>query len=222
MGDKGGVKSFKPSPSNSKAVGAIMLGDGTEIHADVVVLGVGVRPATDFLRNIKLSEALREDGGLIVDGRLRVKGFKYVFAIGVLHFSDADSRGDQSWEGMLPSTDLSLNHLESIQPYFTSCRILSQSTSSQNRSTLWTHDRKSRMYYCYSDDPIYETCTDTTLNHAISRQSRPHDTEGLPKIPAHSGPSLSEPWISVSMPSFLDVKIKILHHLHDLLDVVIV
>jgi len=82
MGDAGGVKEFKPSASNPKAVGSVILQDGTQLPADVVVLGVGVRPATDFLKATKLKEAMREDGGLLVNGQLQVKGFKDVYAIG--------------------------------------------------------------------------------------------------------------------------------------------
>ncbi|KAG8864466.1 hypothetical protein FRB96_004969 [Tulasnella sp. 330] len=78
----GGIKEFKPSPSNPKAVGAVVLQDETEIPADVVVLGVGVRPATDFLKETKLKEAMRGDGGLFVNGQLQVKGFDDVYAIG--------------------------------------------------------------------------------------------------------------------------------------------
>ncbi|KAG9009413.1 hypothetical protein FRB94_012070 [Tulasnella sp. JGI-2019a] len=82
MGAAGGVKEFKPSSSNPKVVGSVVLEDGTELPADVVVLGVGVRPATDFLKDTKLKDAMREDGGLYVDGQLLVKGFKDVYAIG--------------------------------------------------------------------------------------------------------------------------------------------
>jgi len=101
MGSKGGVQSFKPSSSDPKVVGAVVLKDGTEIPADVVVLGVGVRPATDFLKSTKLSEAMREDGGLYVDGQLRVKGFKDVFAIGDIavypQAEDGQTRRIEHW-----------------------------------------------------------------------------------------------------------------------------
>jgi len=66
-----------------------------------VVLGVGVRPATDFLKSTKLKEAMREDGGLFVDGQLRVKGFKDVFAIGDIavypQVEDRQSRRIEHW-----------------------------------------------------------------------------------------------------------------------------
>ena len=49
-------------------VAAVQLKAGRQLPADVVVLGVGVRPATDFLR-----EALRldKDGGIVVDEYLQ-------------------------------------------------------------------------------------------------------------------------------------------------------
>ena len=46
---------------------AVVLGSGERLPAGVVVLGVGVRPATGFLRGL----ALQEDGGISVDKRLR-------------------------------------------------------------------------------------------------------------------------------------------------------
>ncbi|KAG8974794.1 hypothetical protein FRB90_009708 [Tulasnella sp. 427] len=77
-----GLASIKPSSTDPNAVGSVVLKDGTEIPADVVVLGVGVRPATDFLKGSKLEGALQKDGGLKVDGQLRVQGVEDVFAIG--------------------------------------------------------------------------------------------------------------------------------------------
>jgi len=101
MKASGGLKEYKPSSSNPKAVGSVVLQDGTEIPADVVVLGVGVRPATDFLKATKLKEAMREDGGLYVDGQLRVKGFNDVYAIGDIagypQPKDGQSRRIEHW-----------------------------------------------------------------------------------------------------------------------------
>lgn len=48
----------------------VVVGDGTEIAADLVVEGVGVRPATDFLDDVKLAD----DGGVIVGSGLCVAG----------------------------------------------------------------------------------------------------------------------------------------------------
>jgi NADPH-dependent 2,4-dienoyl-CoA reductase/sulfur reductase-like enzyme len=53
---------------------------GTTYPADVVVLGLGVRPATDLAREAGLP--LGDSGGLRVDARLRVEGHDRVWAAG--------------------------------------------------------------------------------------------------------------------------------------------
>ncbi|KZP31859.1 FAD/NAD(P)-binding domain-containing protein [Athelia psychrophila] len=50
------------------------------LPADVVILGVGVAPATHFLKDSGF--ALEKDGGIRVDGYLRVPGKKGVYAVG--------------------------------------------------------------------------------------------------------------------------------------------
>lgn len=49
--------------------------------ADVVVLGVGVGPQTDYLQNSK-SFKLEKDGSLKVDRHFKVEGFDNIYAIG--------------------------------------------------------------------------------------------------------------------------------------------
>ncbi len=51
------------------AVERVVLQDGTSLPADLVVVGIGVRPATDFLHGIECAE----DGGVIVDEHLRAR-----------------------------------------------------------------------------------------------------------------------------------------------------
>ncbi|KAF7985675.1 hypothetical protein HWV62_2223 [Athelia sp. TMB] len=53
---------------------------GETLPADVVILAVGVSPATQFLKDSGF--ALEKDGGIRVDGHLRVPGTKGVFAVG--------------------------------------------------------------------------------------------------------------------------------------------
>lgn len=84
-----GVKSFKPSESDSKSVGGVVIqnknGNEETLEADIVLLGVGVAPATNFLEDAKGFPELRKDGGVEVDDRLRVVGLPTesgVFAIG--------------------------------------------------------------------------------------------------------------------------------------------
>ncbi|KAK9365998.1 hypothetical protein V1509DRAFT_569840 [Lipomyces kononenkoae] len=88
--EKSGVK-FKMSASVDKAtaktsdpskVGAVHLKDGTVLPADVVILGVGVRPATDFLKG-NPAVSLEKDGSLKTDESFAVSGLGGdVFAIG--------------------------------------------------------------------------------------------------------------------------------------------
>ncbi|KZF24280.1 rubredoxin-NAD(+) reductase [Xylona heveae TC161] len=87
--EKNGVK-FKlgaavdkatPSSNNSKSVGAVHLKDGTDLEADLVVLGIGVKPATGFLKDAKEIELLK-DGSLKTDESFAVTGLQDVYAIG--------------------------------------------------------------------------------------------------------------------------------------------
>ena len=54
------------------------------IEADFIVVGVGVSPATDFLKQSDgfPQSALQKDGGVLVDEYLKVRGLEDVFAIG--------------------------------------------------------------------------------------------------------------------------------------------
>ncbi|KAK7421125.1 Apoptosis-inducing factor 1 [Neonectria magnoliae] len=76
-----GVDKAEPSGSDPSKVGAVVLKDGTKLPADLVILGVGVSPATEYLRDNKIVR-LEEDGSLKTDERYNVVGLKDVYAIG--------------------------------------------------------------------------------------------------------------------------------------------
>ena len=57
-----------------------MLKDGRRLPADMVLLGVGVTPATQFLRSSGLE--LQRDGSILVDEHMRVQGKENVYAVG--------------------------------------------------------------------------------------------------------------------------------------------
>lgn len=77
-----GVVKATPSDADSSKVGAVHLNDGTVLPADLVVLGVGVRPATDFLQG-NAGVQLEKDGSLKTDEHFTVPGLNNdVFAIG--------------------------------------------------------------------------------------------------------------------------------------------
>ncbi|KAF2846953.1 hypothetical protein T440DRAFT_492352 [Plenodomus tracheiphilus IPT5] len=75
------VEKATPSKSDSSKVGAVHLKDGTSIEADVVIEGVGVKPATELLKD-NSSVTLEKDGSLKTDESFAVKGLKDVYAIG--------------------------------------------------------------------------------------------------------------------------------------------
>lgn len=60
-------------------MGAVVLKNGENIEADLVILGVGVAPETSFIKDGSL---LLEDKSLEVDDHWRVKGLNDVYAIG--------------------------------------------------------------------------------------------------------------------------------------------
>ncbi|EXJ70677.1 uncharacterized protein A1O5_05667 [Cladophialophora psammophila CBS 110553] len=63
------------------SVGAVKLKDGTELEADLVILGIGVFPETTYLRNNPKVQ-LEKDGSISVDENFAVKGLQDVWAIG--------------------------------------------------------------------------------------------------------------------------------------------
>ena len=75
------VDSAAPSKSDPKAVGAVKLKDGTSLEADLVVLGIGVAPATGYLKGNSAIQ-LEKDGSIQTDESFAVKGLSDVYAIG--------------------------------------------------------------------------------------------------------------------------------------------
>ncbi|KAJ8062254.1 hypothetical protein OCU04_008802 [Sclerotinia nivalis] len=76
-----GVEKAVQSTSDSTKVGGIQLKDGTTLDADLVILGTGISPATEYLKDNKSIE-LRKDGSLTTDEHFLVSGLKDVYAIG--------------------------------------------------------------------------------------------------------------------------------------------
>jgi NADPH-dependent 2,4-dienoyl-CoA reductase/sulfur reductase-like enzyme/nitrite reductase/ring-hydroxylating ferredoxin subunit len=68
-------------------VEAVALEAGENLEADLVVAGVGVRPATAFLESV----SLHEDGGILVDSHLRAADSLYA-AGDVARFTDARTK----------------------------------------------------------------------------------------------------------------------------------
>ncbi|KAL9613151.1 MAG: hypothetical protein Q9167_002316 [Letrouitia subvulpina] len=75
------VDSAKPSDSDKTTVGSVSLKDGTSLPADLVVLGVGVAPATEYLKDND-SIQLEKDGSIRTNESFQVEGHPDVYAIG--------------------------------------------------------------------------------------------------------------------------------------------
>lgn len=75
------VDSAAPSSKDSESVGSVKLKDGTALEADLVILGVGVAPATEYLKDNSALQ-LEKDGSLQTDESFAVKGLSDVYAIG--------------------------------------------------------------------------------------------------------------------------------------------
>jgi 3-phenylpropionate/trans-cinnamate dioxygenase ferredoxin reductase subunit len=61
-----GVEAIRPSPADPTTAAAVLLGDGTELPADVVIVGIGVGPNVEPAR----SGGLDVDDGILVDEHL--------------------------------------------------------------------------------------------------------------------------------------------------------
>lgn len=77
------VDKIVPRDDNPSLAAAVVV-NGETLPADFVIMGVGVSPATEFLKGSGIE--LEKDGGVKVDEYLRVvnlpAGIKGVFAIG--------------------------------------------------------------------------------------------------------------------------------------------
>ncbi|KAI0366285.1 hypothetical protein BV20DRAFT_971998 [Pilatotrama ljubarskyi] len=81
------VEKIVASESDPSLAGAVVVtsntGQTTTLPADVIVMGVGVAPATEYLKGSKgFEQVVDKTGAVQVDEYLRVKGFNDVYAIG--------------------------------------------------------------------------------------------------------------------------------------------
>ncbi|KAI0346178.1 hypothetical protein BDW22DRAFT_1352201 [Trametopsis cervina] len=81
------VGKLLPSASSASTVGAVIVkpqsGEEITLPADLVIMGVGVAPATEFLKASKgFEDIVDKTGAVQVDEFLRVKGLEGVYAIG--------------------------------------------------------------------------------------------------------------------------------------------
>ena len=91
------VKAIRAQSSSPNLASEVELATGEVLQADVVIMGVGVRPSTDYLRSSGWE--LEKDGGVKVDEYLRVIGKDDVFAAGdIATYQQAGAQGHRRIE----------------------------------------------------------------------------------------------------------------------------
>jgi len=74
------VNKIRTSPEDPSKATGVELEGGVFLPADLIVAGVGVAPATEFLKDSGINR--ERDGGIKVDEYLRVSGVENVYALG--------------------------------------------------------------------------------------------------------------------------------------------
>lgn len=97
-------------------VTAVVLDSGERIEADLVVVGVGVTPATGFLTGVQL----HKDGGVVADDHLSIG--ENIFAAGdIAHFPDARTGEDtriEHWRTALQQGRVAAHNMAGKQTVF--------------------------------------------------------------------------------------------------------
>lgn len=76
------VEGADASSSDSSKVGAVNLKGGTKLPADIVIEGVGVGPATQYLNDSAGAPSLEKDGSVKVNENFLIPSMSNVYAIG--------------------------------------------------------------------------------------------------------------------------------------------
>lgn len=77
---KASIKAIHKSSSDPKKASSVELESGEKLEADAVIMGVGVRPSTDYLKESGFK--LEKDASIKVDEYLKVIGHDDIFAVG--------------------------------------------------------------------------------------------------------------------------------------------
>lgn len=139
-----GVEKALPSESDSKKAGKVVLKDGTELPCDLVILGVGVAPATKFLNG---QVATEKDGGIAVDEYLAVKGESDIYAVGDIAHFPYTGPGATGKPIRIEHWDVAMNHGRSV------ARSLSgKRTPFTNVPYFWSA-QGAQLRYCGNNSP---------------------------------------------------------------------
>ncbi|KAJ7454778.1 hypothetical protein FB451DRAFT_1279347 [Mycena latifolia] len=83
------VEKIVPQEGNESLAGGVVV-NGETLPCDLVIMGVGVAPATQFLKDSGMP--LERDGGVKVDENMKVPGYTDVYAVGdIAHYPQAET-----------------------------------------------------------------------------------------------------------------------------------
>jgi NAD(P)H-nitrite reductase large subunit len=152
------VEAAVPSSSSSKKVGGIKLKSGDTIPADVVIMAVGIGPATEFLKESGFH--LEKDGSLKVDKHMRVKGVKDVYATGDIATFPYVQQGDKDLR--IEHWDVAVNHGRTVANHI----VQGDSHEGYTSTAYFWSAQGSQLRYCGTtaiqgfDDVIIQGNTD--------------------------------------------------------------
>lgn len=115
------------------------------VPADVVILGVGVEPATGFLKQSGFK--LEKDGGIAVDSHMRVPGHKDVFAIGDI--AAAPTRASEHTR--IEHWNVASNQGRAV------AKTLAGSEATTEKIPIFWSALGSQLRYCGSGGPQFDT-----------------------------------------------------------------
>ncbi|KAI2640172.1 hypothetical protein GGS21DRAFT_487917 [Xylaria nigripes] len=138
------VDKAESSGAHPSRVGSVLLKDGTKLEADLVILGVGVVPATEFLKDNK-DVRLEQDGSLKVDASFLVTGLKDVYAIGDIATYPYNGPGGQGSYTRIEHWDVAQNQGRSVAKH-----ILNPSTEARYFTPVFWSALAGQLRYCGS------------------------------------------------------------------------
>lgn len=139
-----GVEKALPSKADPKMAGTVCLKDGTQLPCDLVILGVGVSPATKFLDG---QVNLEKDGGIAVDEYMQVKGQDDVFAIGDIAHFPYTGPGATGKPIRIEHWDVAQNHGRAVAK-----TLSGKKTSFKNVPYFWSA-QGAQLRYCGNNSP---------------------------------------------------------------------